>query len=249
MTISKSFGTERSKKEHILRGSDLGGEIADLRKDVGKGFENSEGREGFPEFDFMRGAPTAAGTTDIVLRGRNLLQGQTFDTLALVEGASSVTVFPAKPGDSGITAQVVAGAGALAVTYNSSTKKLVITLASGGSTAAAIATAINANAAQTDGYVRANSAGGGSLTLDIAETALAGGVGNYAENLVHISGVEALPANTPGATSTANWADTVITVTVPVLTAAAVPRAAADVVGTKIKSNGVFTCQISSVLT
>jgi len=245
---SKSFGEQRGKRAHLLRGSDLGGEIADLRNDADEGFENAEGREGFPELDWIDAPLPAAAGGNVVLRGRNLLQGQTFDTLDLTEGAATVTLFAAKPGNSGITAQVVAGVGALSVTYNTSTKALVITLAAGGSTADAIATAINANAAQTDGYVRADSNAGGSLITAVAETPLAGGVGNYAENVVECSGVEALPLNTPGTTSTAQWADTVITVTVPALTGQTPARAAGDVVATRIKTNGVFTDPLSSTL-
>jgi hypothetical protein len=168
--------------------------------------------------------------------------------LSLNAGAAVLSVFALKPGNSGITVVVVAGVGALAVTFVPSTGVLTITLAAGGSTDAAIATAINANAAQTDGYIRATSGAAGSLTLAVASTPMAGGDGEYALNKVEVTGLEALPANEPGANATAKWADGVVTVTVPVLTGATPARAAADIAATRISSNGVQTDPISSVL-
>jgi hypothetical protein len=224
------------------------GEIVDLRNDTDEGFENSEGRVGFPELDWIDGTAPAAAGGDVVLRGRNLLQGQTFDGLSLNAGAAVLSVFALKPGDSGITVVVVAGVGALSVTFVPSTGVLTITLAAGGSTDAAIATAINANAAQTDGYIRATSGAAGSLTLAVASTPMTGGVGAYALNKVEVTGLEALPANEPGANATAKWANDVITATVPVLTGATPARAAADTAATRISSNGVQTDPIASVL-
>lgn len=245
--VSKSFGTQRPELAHLLN-SDVGNEINDLRKDVEVGFKNSEGKTGFPTFDWIDAPLPLAAGGNVVLRGRNLLQGQTFDAITLVEGAASLVLTALKPGNSPITVSMVAGVGALSVAFTPSTGVMVITLASGGSTDNAIATAININAAPTDGYVRATSAGGGSFTLAQASAPFTGGVGDYAKNLVECSGVEALPINVAGTTSTAQWTDTMITVTVPVLTGLTPARAAGDVVMTRIQSNGVQTESISSVL-
>jgi len=65
---------------------------------------------------------------------------------------------------------------------------------------------------------------------------------------VMVSGVEALPANTTGTTGAAAVDDGTATVTVPDLTSETPARAAGDIVGITIKTNGVITQQLSGVL-
>jgi hypothetical protein len=126
------------------------------------------------------------------------------------------------------------GAGGLVVTYNPATKVLTIELAAAGSSDDAIATAINADAAQTDGYIRATSAAGGNFTAAQASQAMAGGVGDYDGNKVTVGGNECLPKNAAGTTSTAVWTDTQIDVTVPALA----PIVATDQAALVVMSDG-----------
>jgi len=165
------------------------------------------------------------GALDAVIEGVGLLGGATLDEYDL--GAANiaagdsdggdVVLYALKPGDSGITVQTVVGSGALVIAYNTTTKLLVITLPAAGDSDDNIATAINADAAQCNGYIRANSGGSGNITLDLAATAMTGGTGDYSKTGVYFVGAEALPANETGATSTAKWSDTSITVTGPEL--------------------------------
>jgi hypothetical protein len=244
---SKSFGTQRAYKQHLLLGKGgVAGEVADLRNDVEEGFQNNEQKAGFPTLDWVDGGAFAAAGANVTLIGTNLLQGQTFDTLQIKEGAAQIDLHAMKPGDSGITVEVVAGTGALAVAY--AAKKLTITLAAGGSTDDAVATAVNEAASQAKGIVRAVSAGGGSFTAAVAETAMAGGVGYWEGNAVMVSGVEALPAHQTGTTPAASWTDDGIGATVPDLTGESPARAAGDIAGVIVMSNGVKTDQLSVVL-
>jgi hypothetical protein len=232
---SKAFGSQRGRKAHLTLGkTGLAGEIADLRNDVEEGFQNAEGREDFPELDFIDGGAPAAAGGDAVLVGRNLLQGQTFDTIKLTEGAAELDLWPVKPGDSGITVEMTVGVGALAVSYNPATKVLTIELAAAGSSDDAIATAINADAADTDGHIRATSAAGGNFTLAQASQALTGGEGDYEGNVVMVAGKEALPKNAAGTTSVAVWTDTQVDVTVPALA----PAVAGDIAQLSLASDG-----------
>ena len=179
---------------------------------------------------------------DIVLGGRNLLQGQAFDGLTRSQvGGASIALAPLKPGASGITVQIVAGAGALGIAYDSGTRALIITLAAGGSTDDAIATAINANGAQTDGHVRCASGSGGAFTLAQASAPMTGGAGNYAGNQVLVGGIEALPANTPGTAGAAAWATTSIKCT----TAAS---SISDAVQIVVQSNGLRSRPLTSLV-
>ena len=245
MKESKSFGAQRVKKSHLVTGKrGIAGEIWDLRGDVEEGFQNFEERAGFPELDFIDGGAPAAAGGDAILVGRNLLQGQLFDTLRVTEGTTKLDLWPVKPGDSGITVEVIAGDDALAVAYNPLTKKLVITLADGGSTANAVATAINANAAETDGYIRAKVETAGSLTADMAETEMAGGEGDYANNKVMVAGKEALPANNGTTSSVAVWSDTQVTVTVPALA----PAVATDIAQLTLMTDGTHAQPLSFAL-
>ena len=242
---SNSFGSQRPKKVHLLRGSGgLSAEISDLRKDVEEGFQNAEDSTGMPEADFVDGTMPAAAGGDFTVVGRNLLQAQTFDTLQLIEGAADLTLDVLKPGDSGITVEMTVGLAGLVVTYNPTTKVLVIELAAATSTDDAIATAINANAADTDGHVRATSAAGGSFTALQAVQDMAGGVGDYADNKVMCAGKECLPANTAATTTTAKWSDTGVTVTAPALT----PAAASDAAQVAVISYGRKSNALTAIL-
>jgi len=237
---SKSFGTQRAQKAHLMQQTGgLAAEIKDLRDDVEEGFQNNEARAGFPALDALDpGTLLAAGQASFVLVGRNLLQGQTFDSHISGTGNAQVTVTMLKPGKSGVSFEVVQGAGALAAVLAAG--KLTVTLAAGGSTATQVAAAINA-AASCIGVIHAVAGGtGGSNVVVEAETDLAGGVGDYAGNAVYINGQSCNPVQ-----AASQWTNTSITVLVPALTG----RVATDIVAVVVLSNGVSTGQLSAVLT
>lgn len=242
---SKAFGSQRAAKAHLVRGSGgLAGEIGDLRKDVEEGFQNLEERAGFPELYYIDGAGPSAAGADMVLKGANFLQGQTFDEITIEEAAAGSVVLTAlKPGDSGITVEV-ALASALDVAFNPATGVLLIELPAIGDSDDDIATAINADGAATDGYVRATSAGSGDIVADHAAAPMTGGVGDYAGNVVKVGGVECLPANTTGATGAAAWADATITVTVPALT----PIVATDQANVTVMADGTRADALGAVV-
>jgi hypothetical protein len=217
---SRAFGAQHAKKAHLMQQTGgLAAEIQDLREDTEIGFKNLEDRAGYPELDYVDGGLPLAGG-DVVIHGRNLLQGQTFDSLTIAQSAIRLQLFALKPGASGITVVVIAGSGALGAAYNPTTKVLTITLAAGGSTADAVATEINKNGGVAEGIIRANVSVGGTLTLAQASAPMTGGTGTWSENKVMVAGLEALPANETGTTSTAKWSDTTISVTIPSLAGA-----------------------------
>jgi hypothetical protein len=114
---SKSFGAQQDVIAHLTEGKQgIPGELWDLRLDVEQGFKNNEARLGFPELDWLDGAEPADTATAVVLRGRKLNQGQTFDTLTLAAGAAAgagkLIITTMKPGDSGIKVKILAAAGA-----------------------------------------------------------------------------------------------------------------------------------------
>jgi len=231
--------------------STLQGNVSDLQSaDTALGTRTTalEKRTGYPELDLIDGGAFTVDGGDVVLVGRNLLQAKTFDTITLTESAVTTDLFALTPGDSGITVQVIAGEGALGVTYNTGTKALVITLAAGGSTADAVATAVNADASEANGYVRATVTGAGTYTLAIAQAPMTGGTGDWAGSYVQCSGATCLPANETGTTSTAKWSDTQITATVPALTGLSPARVATDIVPICVHSNGFVSQPISVVL-
>jgi hypothetical protein len=179
---------------------------------------------------------------DINLIGRNLLQSQTFDTLVVTEGSASLTLDALKPGDSGITVELIKGVGAASVAFNPGTGALVIDIGSGGSSDDDLATLVNDNAAATNGYVRATSAAGGNFTTIQGAAPMTGGTGDYANNKVMVGGLEALPANETGTTSTAKWSGTSI-----ICTSQAIGLAT-DVVAIVVQSNALWSQQLSAVL-
>lgn len=240
---SKSFGSERAFKTHLLQAGGLAGEIRDLRADVEEGFQANEARAGFPHLDWLdvtTGALLAAGGP-ILLEGRNLLQGQTFDTLTLGLTTAGVVFTALKPGDSALRVKIVQGAGALSAVLSGGL--LTVTLAVGGSTATQVAAAVNAEATCIGVIFAAVLSGGGGTVLVAAETAMAGGVGLYSGNKIWVSGVEALPTQMAGA-----WTNTAIYVTVPDLTAETPARAAGDLVNVMVSSDGVTTEALSGAL-
>lgn len=247
---SKTFGPETARRPHLVTPGKGGvaGEVADLRMDVETAIEKLELRTGQPELDWLDitgGALLAAGG-DIVLEGRNLLQGQTFATLTLGTGTSEIVITAHKPGLAGndFTVEVTAsGGGETAVLTGSA---LVLDVDDGTSTADAIVTLINAAAATCDGYLRAVSGGVGTVHPVAAAANLAGGNGDGLTVLV--SGVEALPANNGTTSSVTSVDDGTITCTVPALTGETPARAAADIVGIIIESDGLRTQQLSGVL-
>jgi len=241
---SKSFGSTRAAKDHLLRSQGLSGEVRDLRSDVEEGFRNNESRAGFPKLDWLdvtTGALLAAGG-DIMVLGRNLLQSQTFDTLTLGLTTAGVVVTCLKPGASGFRMKIVQGTGALAVAFTGGL--LTVTLAVGGSTATEVVAKINDPASPCLGIIFAAILGGGGGTVLVAATtALAGGAGLYAGNYVMVSGVEALPKH-----AASSWTDGSIIVKVPALTGASPARAAGDIVNVVVTSDGVSTDALSGVL-
>ncbi|MCK4306551.1 MAG: hypothetical protein KAY24_20075 [Candidatus Eisenbacteria sp.] len=235
-TPSKSFGTQRAQKAHLLRGSGgLQAEVQDVRNDTEDGFQALEARTGFPELDAVDGAGPSAAGGDMVLLGRALLQGQTFDKLVLWLTTSAVTITCLTPGKSRFTIQITDGATAGSEVVTKTGNAFVIQIEATVSTANQIATAINANAADSDGYLRATSGGADAVNAIAVVTAMAGGAGDFANNKIMAGGLECLPANTTGATGVAAWSNTAVTVTVPALTG----LVATDKVQITLQSNGV----------
>lgn len=200
---------------------------------------------GGPLLEWLDGAAFAAAGGTAVLRGSDLLQSQTFDTLTLGADTAAVKFDAMKPGDSGISVVITQGAGALTVTYAASL--LTVELAAAGSTSDQVATEVNKSGSQAKGIVRATGYGAGTV-LVASSAPMTGGVGTYAGNKVLVSGVAALPLHATGTTPAATWTDTAVSVTVPDLTAASPARAAGDNVVVRLWSNGLKTESLSNVL-
>lgn len=217
---SKAFSGQHPGKPHLLRGTGLSGEVRDTRLDVDAALQILEGRDvvlQYPELDYIDGAGPAAAGGDMVLKGRYLVQGQSFATLTLWTGTSSVVITALKPGDpaNDFTVQVTGTGTAGSETVTKTGDAFVVDIEPGASTANQIATAINANAADSDGYLRAASGGVGFTNAIAAAAHLAGGVGEGWE--CRVGGFAALPANTPGTAGAAALTETSCTVTVPAL--------------------------------
>ena len=202
-------------------------------------------RVGTPELDLLDivgGTAVLSAGGDVALVGRVLLHGRTFDTLTVAEGGASVALYALKPGDSGITVELIKGGGAAGVTFNPATGALVIDIGIAGSSDNAVATLINANAAQTNGYVRAVSATGGNFTIVQSQAPMTGGVGDYVGFKVMIGGLEALPANEVGFNAVAKWTNTTI-----LCTSQAV-GAGLDEVAIQVQVDGIWTSSINAML-
>lgn len=216
------------------------GSVEALATDLATGFLREQAKANYPRVDWLDGGAPAAAGGDLEINGQDLLQEQTFDTINLDEatGGGELDLYALTPGDSGFIVQVVVGA-ALDINFDINTKLLVITLPAVGDSDDDIATAINADASDCNGYIRATSGGAGNITEDVAQTAMAGGTGTWANNVVEVAGVACLPANETGATSTAKWSETQITVTVPNLTGETDARAVGDIAALDVKSAGI----------
>lgn len=223
--------------------------IREIRANVESWACQIENRYGMPELDWLNtsaGAPTAAGG-DVQIYGRNLLQSQTFDSIALAETTARLTLTMLTPGVSGATVVIATPSGTTAIAYNTTTKVLTITPASGGDTVHNIATAINANGAQTDGHIRATETVAGNITAAQASQALSGGAGDYAQNIIRVAGTQIYPANTTGDTGAAAWSDTAIVATFPNLTALSPALAATDKVSFTMLINGKY-CEFPGLI-
>jgi hypothetical protein len=210
--------------------------------------KNSEAKTGFPKLNFLDGGVFAVGGGDIILKGSGLTAGETtLDSYQLVEAAVELTVSALKPGNTGFVVEVVVGGGGLVLAWVDD-YRLLITLAAGGSTADAVATAINADGSVVEGILRANVDAAGNFTVGIDEAPLAGGTGEL-PFAVYAGGAECLPANETGTTSTAKWADGSITVTVPDLTGESPAMAANDLVQVKVVANGIESDSLTVVVT
>jgi hypothetical protein len=242
---SKAFGSARPRRPHLALAGKGGvlGEVGLLRQQVEEGFLDIEARSSSPEIDWIDGGAIQDTGGDTIFKGRNMIQGQTFAQVVFGTGTAQLTVKALTPGTPGnaYSVEVVDG-GALAIALVGT--KLTVTLETGVSTAADVATAINANAADTDGIMCA--VGGVGVMLAAVEAHLAGGVGEGFE--LRVSGEVCLPANTPGAAAVLTLTETACTVTIPDLTGLTDPRAAGDVVAASIMSDGVFSQSISCVL-
>lgn len=244
MTDSRAFGPEKARRPHL---SKLTTEVGDLRRDVERAFTRVENKEGYPEIQWVDGGAPAALGGDLVIKGAGMLQGQPFDELD-VDSTHGLIFTALKPGDSELTVQLISGgATGVVVTDNA----VAITFNDGTDDDDAIATAVNADGADTDGILRATSSGtinaaGMTAAGAFAATDLTGGRGEGFECTV--SGVECLPANTTGTTGAAAVAEDEITVTVPDLTAETDARAAGDLAAIAVKSDGVMSHAVTAVL-
>lgn len=138
----------------------------------------NEGLAGLPSLNEVQAASysTGGGATDVVATGTGLLGNQEKASLAIVEGSAQLdleAVAPGAPGNS-ISAEVVVGVGALAISVTSS--KITITTQPAGDTVADIATAINAHATAKL-LVQASEGAAGNITVAQDEALLTGGVG------------------------------------------------------------------------
>jgi hypothetical protein len=205
----------------------------------GAGTANTDG----PALDMVDGTQVASGGGNIVLVGRNLNQGQTFDELVLWATTSAVTITAMVPGDSGYTIQITDGATAGAEVVTKTGDAFVIQIQAATSSANQIATAINADSADSEGLLMAVSGGAGTTNAIAAVAPMTGGVGDYDNNDVMVGGLAAEMVNTTGATGVAAWTDTSITVTTQAV------GATSDAVAVEVTSNNVKTGTVTSIAT
>lgn len=199
-------------------------------------FKEKEARPVLPELHMVDvagglGAAFAAAGGDLDIYGINLLQGQTFDALVHGAGNAELTFEALTPGDSLLEIVIEDGVGEV-VAYNAGLHRVTITLNTGVSTANSIATAVNANGAQTDGILRATAGGTGlDNPVAMALTPMAGGVG--AGFQAFVGGHACLPANEVGTAPVRKINNDRIVITTPAM------GAAADVVSVFVVSDGV----------
>jgi len=226
---SKAFGAQVAHIPHLNKK-----EIADLREDVDQGFIAAEARAGYPELDWLDGAGPVVAGGDIVLKGRNLLQGRTFDSLAVGTGTALLTFTMLKPGKSGYSVEIVDD-GALSIVLT--TKKVTVNVNAGVTTAAQVATEFNKAGGTMKGIMRCVDDGvaGAGTPAEAAEADLAGGVGEYDGFWAKVGGVACLPSHATGETPAATWGDTQVALTVPALTG----KAAIDRVVVELACDGI----------
>jgi hypothetical protein len=249
MAQSKSMGTSMPRRPHlaVLGKGGVGGEVADLRHDVDTALQRLEERASslsYPELHWLDGTAVPYDGGDLVLRGANLLQGQTFARLTLFSGTSELIFKAAVPGEAGndLTITIVNG-GALAVARVGTA--ITVTIVVGTSTANAIATYFNSDA-DVAGIATCDGGGTGVAQVATAATHLAGGVGAGWQCLV--SGVSVPPKQVTGADGGVSIEETVCTVTVPDLSAETPARAAGDRVAVVVVTDGVRTLPMTEVL-
>lgn len=244
---SKALSGMNPRRPHLLTGGGVGGEIRDLRSDVDSALQNAEERDSslnYPELDWVDGAVTAAAG-DVVLVGRNLLQSQTFASLTKFTLTNQLIFTALKPGEDGndLTIALVHSPGLPAVSVAKVGNAITITADLGTHDSDDIATAVNANAAATDGYLRCASGGAGTGHTAFAATPLAGGTGS-GDFKVYVGGILCLPANTPGTAGAAAITDTSAKMTHATVTGAA----AGDMAQITLRSDYVLAQPMSAVL-
>lgn len=195
--------------------------------------------------DIGGGAALLAGGGDVIVVGRNILQGQTFDTLRIVDDPTAsppdydLHITALKPGVSGYSIVFDGNGTAENETVALADGVFTIAMEAGVSTADQIATAINADGADSEGLIRANVVETNTMP-DMVETPLAGGAGSGVTILV--GGESCLPSNEPGTTSIAKISDTALNITSEAV------GAAGDFVTLYIISNGVISNSLSAIL-
>jgi len=196
-------------------------------------------RSGYPWIDKIDAELAAAGG-DVVITGTELVGEMEFDTVdvTLGDSAGTLTVVAAKPGVSGLSVEVLASDTGTSLGVSVADDVISIQLAEAGNTAAEIVTAFNADDADTDGVARCTATGSGTTTSAVAETALAGGVGDYDNTKVVVAGDEQDPANENAGAAT--WTDTSITATV-----AGASLTATEVVTIRVQIDGVWSNSLS----
>lgn len=198
-------------------------------------------KTGYPVVDAID-APVAEAGADAVITGRDLIGEMAFDALAMTLGDSAgvLTFTASKPGVSGLSVEVLASDTGTSLTTAFASDVITIQLAEAGNTAAEVVTAFNGDA-DVDGICRVTATGSGTTTSAVAETVLAGGVGDYANTKVVVAGTAAPPANE--AAGAATWADTEITVTVD-----GTPLTATEVATLQVQVDGVWSNTLSFVV-
>lgn len=172
---SVSFGAEMAVRPHSVPR-----EVADLREDVELAFERLEGSDHIPVI--MHASLTLDVNGEELsgdLYGANFLAGCSLASLELGDLTISA------PGDAGNSVSVVveAPAGALAVSLDE--KKITISPAAGGSTWAAIAAALVADADISALVNVVDNGGGNSATAAVAAQSLSGGTGDGIKVFAH----------------------------------------------------------------
>lgn len=246
---SRAFGGETILRSSLLNDPGVGKTIRDIYEDIDRAFRNMEARTEHPNIlwaDISGSALTSAGGL-LVLKGENFLQGQVFESYAHGSGNAAVTFTAMKPGYFGHSVEIQ-DTGSVSVAYNSTTKKLTVTIDAGVTTATALATAINAAGSAAKGIIRAVAGGSGAGTpAALAATNFTTGkvrAGYGAGFTCYVSGVEALPYHETGGTPTAPITDTQIRVTVPDLTLETDARGSEDLLLVVAEIDGTRTQEI-----